>query len=54
MDWVIVRPGGLKSDGATGTGVLTTDVSVCGAIQREDVASLVEQCIFSDKTKNIV
>lgn len=48
MQWVIVRPGGLKSDPATGSGVLTADTSVCGAITREDVADLVIKALLSD------
>lgn len=48
MEWVIVRPGGLKSDPATGCGVLTTDTTVCGAITREDVADLVIKALLSD------
>ncbi len=48
MEWVIVRPGGLKSDPATGTGVLTADTTICGAITREDVADLVIKALLSD------
>eukprot|EP00887_Chlorella_sp_A99_P001674 scaffold8.g1674.t1 len=52
MDFVIVRPGGLKTEPATGkararfcfrrssSGVLTEDTSVCGSITRADVATL--------------
>ncbi|KAK9813238.1 hypothetical protein WJX72_011268 [[Myrmecia] bisecta] len=54
MDYVIIRPGGLKSEPATGTGVLTEDKTVCGAIHREDVAELVVKALFSDKTINKV
>ena len=50
MQWTIIRPGGLKTDPATGTGVLTEDTSICGAINREDVADLVVKSLFSDKT----
>ena len=49
MQWTIIRPGGLKSDPATGSGILTEDRSVCGAINREDVADLVVKALFSDK-----
>lgn len=42
-------PGGLQSAPATGNGVLTEDVTVCGAIMRADVARLVAKCLFSDK-----
>jgi len=48
MPFVIVRPGGLKSEPATGTGVLTEDTSICGAIHRADVASLVVKCVLKD------
>lgn len=41
MAYTIIRPGGLSNDAATGAGVLTADASVCGAIAREDVATLV-------------
>lgn len=47
MEWVIIRPGGLKSEPATGKGVLTEDVTVCGSITREDVAKLVVRCLWS-------
>lgn len=54
MKYVIVRPGGLKNDPASGAGVLTEDNSVCGAIRRDDVAELIVQCLFSSKTSNLV
>lgn len=41
MDYVIIRPGGLSNEQATGSAVLTEDASVCGAVAREDVAELV-------------
>lgn len=50
MEYTIIRPGGLKNEAATGTGVLTEDPSVCGAIHREDVADLVVKALFSPKT----
>ena len=50
MQWTIIRPGGLKSEPATGKGILTEDRSICGAINREDVAELVVKALFSDKT----
>jgi len=49
MPFVIVRPGGLKTEKATGTGVLTEDTKICGAIHRADVASLVVKCVLKDK-----
>ena len=48
MPFCIVRPGGLKSEPATGTAVLTEDTSICGAIHRADVASLVVKCVLKD------
>lgn len=54
MEFTIIRPGGLKTQPATGRGVLTEDSSVCGAIHREDVADLLVHALFSDKTKNKV
>ena len=49
MAAVVVRPGGLKSAPATGTGVLTEDATVCGAIHRADVADLVVRCVLRSK-----
>mmetsp|Transcript_1194 Transcript_1194/g.4219 ORF Transcript_1194/g.4219 Transcript_1194/m.4219 type:complete len:267 (+) Transcript_1194:72-872(+) len=54
LEWTIVRPGGLKSEPATKTGVLTEATNVCGAIHREDVADLVCQCLYSDTSKGKV
>lgn len=54
MEYTIIRPGGLKSEPATGRGVLTEDKSVCGAVHREDVAQLVAQSLFSQKAANKV
>lgn len=54
MEYVIIRPGGLKSEPATGTGVLTEDTSICGAIHRADVAKLACKACFSDAAKNKV
>jgi len=50
-NWSIVRPGGLKSDPATGNAILTEDNKSIGTIHREDVASLVVQCLESPKTE---
>jgi nucleoside-diphosphate-sugar epimerase len=47
LNYTIIRPGGLKSEPATGTAVLTTDPSVAGSIHRADVAALVCRCIDS-------
>lgn len=54
MQFTIIRPGGLKTQPATGKGVLTEDVGVCGAIHREDVADLLVHALFSEKTNNKV
>ena len=54
MEFCIVRPGGLKSEPATGTGVLTEDVNICGAIHHADVASLVVKCVLKDSANGKV
>jgi hypothetical protein len=54
MAYTIIRPGGLKSEPATGNGVLTSDASVCGSITREDVANVVIKALLSNKTDNQV
>ena len=54
IEYVIVRPGGLKSEPYTGTGILTEDASVIGAVNRDDVAELVCRTLFSDEAKNKV
>ncbi|BAZ17364.1 NAD-dependent epimerase/dehydratase [Calothrix sp. NIES-4071] len=41
LTYTIVRPGGLKSEPATGNGVLTEDIRIIGTIHRADVADLV-------------
>lgn len=52
MTYTIIRPGGLQSEPATGNGVLTENVTICGAITREDVADLVIKALFSKKADN--
>ena len=47
-------PKWLKSEPATGTGVLTEDVNICGAIHRADVASLVVKCVLKDSANGKV
>lgn len=42
---VIIRPGGLGSDPATGTGVLSADPSTFGFIDRAELASLMLACM---------
>jgi nucleoside-diphosphate-sugar epimerase len=54
LTYVIIRPGGLKSESATGNGVLTPDPTIAGTIHRPDVARLVCQCLESDRADNRV
>eukprot|EP00752_Nemacystus_decipiens_P002114 g2018.t1 len=49
-EWTIIRPGGLKSDGATGTAILTDDTKAAGVINRADVADLAVQALNSPST----
>lgn len=49
LDYTIVRPGGLKSEPATGNAVLTEDGRVSGMIHRADVAALVGACLRSPR-----
>jgi uncharacterized protein YbjT (DUF2867 family) len=46
-NWTIIRPGGLKSEPATGKAILTEDASAIGSIHREDVARLVVDALTS-------
>ncbi|NJR37683.1 MAG: SDR family oxidoreductase [Leptolyngbyaceae cyanobacterium CSU_1_4] len=54
LTYVIIRPGGLKSEPATGNGVLTPDPTIAGTIHRADVARLVCQCLDADQADNRV
>jgi nucleoside-diphosphate-sugar epimerase len=54
LTYTVIRPGGLKSEPATGNGVLTPDPTIAGTIHRADVASLVCQCLESDQANNRV
>ncbi|HIK54908.1 MAG TPA: SDR family oxidoreductase [Synechococcales cyanobacterium M55_K2018_004] len=54
LPYTIIRPGGLKSEPATGQAVLTTDVAIAGSIHRADVAALVCQCLQSERAVNQV
>lgn len=54
MIYTVIRPGGLKSEPATGNGVLTEDFRVAGTIHRADVADLVCRCLVSDAANNKV
>ncbi|MGG6267680.1 SDR family oxidoreductase [Leptolyngbya sp. AN03gr2] len=49
LTYTIVRPGGLKTEPATGTGILTEDPKIAGSISRADVAELVCRCLVSDR-----
>ena len=48
----IIRPGGLKSEPATGNGILTEDTRIVGTIHRADVAQLVCGCLNSPRSHN--
>jgi uncharacterized protein YbjT (DUF2867 family) len=52
LNYTVIRPGGLKSEPATGNGVLTEDPTIAGTIHRADVAQLVCRCLFSDAANN--
>jgi uncharacterized protein YbjT (DUF2867 family) len=52
LTYTVIRPGGLKSEPATGNGVLTEDYKIAGTIHRADVAQLTCQCLFSDVANN--
>jgi len=54
MNWTIIRPGGLKSEPATGAAILTQDRMAIGSIHREDVAALVVQALSSPNTERKV
>lgn len=52
LTYTIIRPGGLKSEPATGNGVLTEDSRIAGTIHRADVAQLVCRCLDSERANN--
>jgi nucleoside-diphosphate-sugar epimerase len=52
LNYTIVRPGGLKSEPATGNAVLTEDIHVAGVIHRADVAKLVCDCLHSERANH--
>lgn len=54
MNWTIIRPGGLKTEAATGKAILTEDTTAIGSIHREDVANLIVQALSSPKTERKV
>ena len=54
LPFTIVRPGGLLSDPATGTGMLVKDERIAGSITRADVADLVMRCLSSASAEHQV
>jgi uncharacterized protein YbjT (DUF2867 family) len=52
LNYTIIRPGGLKSEPATGNGILTADPRIVGSIHRADVAQLVCNCLNSTNANN--
>ncbi|MBU7585791.1 MAG: SDR family oxidoreductase [Nostoc sp. TH1S01] len=52
LTYTIIRPGGLKTEPATGNGVLTEDTRIVGSIHRADVAQLVCRCLNNNRTNN--
>ncbi|MCT7949038.1 SDR family oxidoreductase [Ancylothrix sp. C2] len=52
LTYTIIRPGGLKSEPATGNGILTEDERIAGTIHRPDVAHLVWKCLCSEQSHN--
>ncbi|QYX33565.1 SDR family oxidoreductase [Sphaerospermopsis torques-reginae] len=52
LNYTIIRPGGLKSEPATGNGILTADPRIVGSIHRADVAELVCRCLNSTNANN--
>jgi nucleoside-diphosphate-sugar epimerase len=54
LNYTIIRPGGLKSEPATGQGVLTENPAIAGSIHRADVGQLVCRCLLSERTNNKV
>jgi len=51
MNWTVIRPGGLKTEKATGTAILTEDNMAIGTVHREDVADLVVKALVSGNTE---
>lgn len=54
INYTIIRPGGLKSEPATGNGILTLDTRIVGSIHRADVAELVCRCLNSTNANSQV
>jgi len=54
LTYTVIRPGGLKSEPATGNGILTQDPRIAGTIHRADVAQLVCRSLNSRKADHKV
>lgn len=54
LTYIIIRPGGLKSEPATGNGILTENPTVAGTIHRADVAQLVCRCLTTERANHKV
>ena len=52
LTYTVIRPGGLKSEPATGNGLLTADPRIAGTIHRADVAQLICRCLNSERADN--
>ena len=52
LTYTIIRPGGLKSEPATGNGVLSENPKIAGTIHRADVAQIVCRCLNSERANN--
>ncbi|MEM7553867.1 MAG: SDR family oxidoreductase [Cyanobacteria bacterium P01_A01_bin.84] len=52
LTYTIIRPGGLKSEQATGNAILTSNYQAVGSIHRADVAQFACRCLASEKTNN--
>ena len=52
LTYTVIRPGGLKSEPATGNGVLIEDPRIAGSIHRADVAQLICRCLNSERANN--
>ena len=50
LDATILRPGGMTSDPASGTAIMSDDHSLMGVINRADLAALTVDCIDDDAT----
>jgi len=50
LKYTILRPGGMTSDPASGTGIKTEDHKVKGVIARADLARLILECLDDEST----